>query len=214
MTSMFRFEIMKMKGDLQLQYMLGGIEQSVVFCQSSSRDDVDFWSCPDFCSCSPVGEDDRFLNVKNFMKKHNINNKTFLKLALTYMRGGFPFYDDPGTLIPELKEVLQPYGVMASSHNSRFSFSFKKSTYERLNDFVEANADVIGNTTYNQFLNDYSLTPTDFMILTNTKLNRGYAYLGYDHDASPMFEDLDWLLCENEFYPFKRRGVLLKSIFR
>lgn len=194
MNSLHQDEILKLENtDLQLQYILGSFDPSNCHL---------FWACDIRCSISPVENDERLEQVKAFMAKHNISNLTFLRIAITYLNGRFNSYKgDMGNLIPELGGVLKNYGFLPNT-----SGTFKENDLKErellglLRDQDRNESSAVG-----KLLNNYSLTPTDFMILAKTKVNykfflvRGctktdlYQELIQILDSHNLFESYEWV---------------------
>lgn len=165
MNSLHQDEIIKLENnDLQLQYILGGL-------YPHGGMNCNYWGCDIRCSTQPVEDDEKLKKVKDFIKKHNISNSTFLRLARTYLSGSFNSYKgDFGNLIPELDRAILKYEFKHTNDNSFVENDLKE---RELIELIEIHGNVEG-TTLNDFLKKYSLTQVDFMILAKTSINYKY----------------------------------------
>lgn len=188
MKSLYQSEIIKLEDkDLQLRYILGGMVTSDKTCNCGT-----YWSCDIRCSTTPVEEDEKFKKVKDFINRHNISNETFLRLALTYLRGNFhSFKGDFGTLIPELDRALLDYEF--NHYNGKtIENDLKEKELLELVDKVNGS----NKTSVSAFLVKYSLTPIDFIILAKTSLNYQYS-VGRGFEIKDLPSDLKLILKEN-----------------
>ena len=178
--------------DLQLLYLLGGLNsKEKTVCNANV-----FWGCDIRCSCSPVPDDERIIRVKEFIKKHNISNETFMRLTRTYLCGQFVKYKgEYGELILELDRVLMSYNFIHTPSDKIPAEDLKEKELIKL---VEKYADVEGSK-LNEFLNKYLLTKTDFIVLAKTSINYNYKILrGFK--MSDLSLDLFNLLTEFDLY--------------
>ena len=154
-----------------------------------------YWGCDIKCSTRSVEEDDRFFKVKNFIIKHNISNATFLRLARTYLSNSFMNYDlECSNLILELDAAIREYNFV-HTNNKIEDNDLKEKELLKL---VLREADLEGSK-LNLFLNRYSLTKVDFMILAKTSLNYQFK-IARGFDKSDLFVDLYDILDKNNIY--------------
>ena len=183
---LYNDEIIKLKDKkLQLAYILGGIKtgDNNPYCRR-------FWCCDIRCPCTSVENDERLEKVRSFIERHNISNETFLRLALTYLRGYiYPYKGDLGNLISELDNAILDYNFR---HSAKFQENALKE--KKLIKLVERESEVEG-TQLNNLLTKYSLTPVDFMVLAKTSLNYSYC-VGHGFEIKDLPVDLKNLLRE------------------
>lgn len=150
--------------NLQLRYFLGGfnsVEKKV--CDK-------FWWCDIECSCSPVPDDERLDKVKEFIKKHNISNETFMRLLISRnFNGYFKSYNGNfGEFINELDEIIKEYNIHKFlRHNGNDDYKNGLSE-QRLIEYVNRES-LIDDSLLNKFLSYYQLTLTDFIVLAKTR---------------------------------------------
>lgn len=193
MSSLHQDEIKKLEDkDLQLQYLLGGLNSSEkTACQYNT-----FWGCDIRCSCTPIPNDDRLIKIKKFIEKHNIGNETFMRLVLSYLKGYIVKYNgEYGELILELDRVLMDYKFKHSEVGKVIENDLKE---KELLELIENYGQVDGSL-LNNFLKKYSLTPTDFMVLAKTSINYNFAVIrGFEIKDLPI--DLREILREFDIY--------------
>ena len=150
--------------DLQLMYFLGGLKDMI------NKENCHYWLCDIDCSCNIVPDDESLDAVKNFIKKHNITNERFIKLAYNFLIGAvMKYHGDYSQLFLELEEVLKPYQFTQSNEKKIPDNNFREEELEKLVN----NAYEPGLFIYN-FINKYNLTVEDFIILSKTILNYNF----------------------------------------
>ena len=168
--------------NIQLRYILGGFNsKDHIVCTSNK-----YWSCDVKCGCTPVEYDDKFLRVKDFIRKHNISNSTFLRLLLTYINGYF--YIDKkykSKLIRELESIVEDYNLECIN-------DFKEDNFEGM-DILKQITELKGYETLKEFFVKYSLTIEDFITLAKTSLHHNYR-VGRSFDVRDLPADLIQLL--------------------
>lgn len=168
MDSLHRDEIKCLEDkDLQLQYLLGGLNTS----EKTSCDYNSFWDCDLRCSCNPIPNDERLEKIKDFKNKHNISNETLMRLVLSYLKGYLIKYNgEYGELILDLDKVLIGYNFNHSTIGKVVENDLKE---KELLELFEKYGQVEGSS-LNNFLKKYSLTKTDFMVLAKTSINYNF----------------------------------------
>lgn len=144
--------------DLQLRYYLGGLKR----IRDGENQSCSYWACDINCSCSEVPDDERLIEVKNFIKKHNITNERFIKLSYWHLAGAVMKYKGScSPLFLELENALKPYNF---THTNRVEIPD--------NDFREKELEtVVNNSAVKVYCAKYELDPTDFISLAKTSLN-------------------------------------------
>ena len=188
---LYQDDIIKLKDkDLQLRYILGGLyPHGGMNCNR-------YWGCDIKCSTLPVLDDINLEMVKMFIKKHNISNGTFLRLARTYLSGAFNPYDgDYGNLIYELDNVLMRYNFVHTDSDKIPDNDLKEKELLKL---IAKQSNVEG-TKLNKFLRKYSLTNVDFMILAKTSINYQFK-IARGFETTDLSNDLYSILDDNGMY--------------
>jgi len=162
--------------DLQLRYYLGGLKM----ISDGENHLCNYWTCDINCSCSEVPNDERLIEVKNFIKKHNITNERFLKLSYWYLVGAVMKYKGScSPLFLELENVLKPY-------------NFTHTDYGEIpdNDFREKELETIVNeSAVKVYCTKYGLDPTDFISLAKTSLNYRFYLLQVAKNPNDTFSN-------------------------
>jgi len=193
MNSLHQDEIRELEDkDLQLQYLLGGLNTS----EKTACGYNAFWNCDIRCSCNPIPNDDRLAKIKEFRNKHNISNETFMRLVLSYLKGSLVKYNgEYGELILDLDKVLRSYNFKHSTIGKVVENDLKE---KELLELLVKYGQVEGSS-LNNFLKRYSLTPTDFMVLAKTSINYNFKILrGFEIKDLPV--DLKNVLEEFDLY--------------
>ena len=156
-------DITKLKDkDLQLKYILGGLK----FIRDGNIR-CNYWTCDINCSCNKVEEDEKFIKIKKFIKKHNLTNERFAKLTYNYLVGAIMKYNGSYTpLFTELYEVIKTYNFPASKKYKIEDIGYKEKEFEEY--LYGHNNDLITD-----YINKYSLTREDVMALIKTYVNGG-----------------------------------------
>ncbi len=194
MNNLTQTEIRELEDkDLQLMYMLGSL---YTFYPSEGIECDRFWVCNVRCRRNPVENDERLEKIKSFIKKHNISNSTFLRLARTYLTGSINSYKgNYGSLIPELDLVLKDYNF---THTNYWSFKENDLKEKELIELIERERNLQGSN-LNNFLKNYSLTMVDFIILAKTSINHAFRVVkGFER--TDLSQDLNNLLESNNLY--------------
>lgn len=182
---MKKSEVRKLEDkDLQLRYLIGGLINTV------NEDYCNYWKCDINCSCDIVPDDERLEAVKKFIKKHNITNERFIKLAYNFLVGAvMKYHDEYSQLFLELEEVLKPYQFNQSFRNEIPNNSLKEKELEKLVSSAHENDSIVG-----VFIKKYNLTAEDFIVLTKMTLNyRMHAmYVTDTHDT--FFEEIQGII--------------------
>ncbi len=154
--------------DLQLRYYLGGLTKE------GENQLCDYWRCSIDCSCSTVPDDERLVEVKNFINTHNLTNECFLRLSYCFLKGCIMKYK--GTYSPffiELEKVIKPY-----------NFVYTKSFEIPDSDFREKELEnIVNDPIVKEYCSKYQLTVTDFIILAKTSIN--YNFYGVKTKKNP-----------------------------
>jgi len=191
--SLYQKEILELDDkDLQLRYLLGGLNSSTNLSCDANR----FWSCDVKCSCTPIPDDDRLLRIKEFVSSHNISNETFIVLLQGYLRGSIVSYKGNfGCLLRELESVVLDYGF---NYSSVFSLEENDLGERELLELIRRDS-VKSGSKLNVLLEKYSLAPIDFMVLAKTSLNYNFINI---HGSEPkdLRADLISLLSEYNLY--------------
>lgn len=159
---MKKSEVKKLEDkDLQLRYFLGGLQTM------TNNEYCHYWLCDINCSCNIVPDDERLDAVKKFIKKHNITNERFVKLAYNFLIGTtMKYHGNYSQLFLELEKVLKPYQFTQSNRKEIPDNNFREEELEKLVNSAYEPDSIIGN-----FIKKYNLTVDDFIILSKIILN-------------------------------------------
>lgn len=166
--------------NLQLRYFLGGLQTM------NNNEYCHYWLCDINCSCNIVPEDDRLEAVKSFIKKHNITNERFLKLAYNYLTGSIMKYKgNYSKLFIELDEVLKPYQFNPSYNHKIPDNDFRE---KELEEIVFDSKDLF----VKKYIEKYNLTEEDFITLAKTSINHNIYGLRLSNQDTFMTEITDF----------------------
>ena len=144
--------------DLQLRYYLGGLK----LISDGKNQLCHYWTCDTDCSCSAVPNDERIVEVKKFINKHNITNERFIKLSYCFLIGAVMKYKGMySPLFIELEKVVEP-----------FHFTHEKYGEIPDNDFREKELEnIVNDLSVKEYCSKYQLDVTDFITLAKMSIN-------------------------------------------
>lgn len=175
---MRRSEIEKLEDkDLQLRYYLGGLRHNM-----SNDNECIYWRCDIDCGCPKLNDDIDLTGVKDFIKKHNITNERFLRLAYNHLAGNYVYYhNEPSEILVELEEVLKPF-LFNKWEKKTDNTLYDKKLEELINDVKNPHAFYVEDI--RDFIDKYNLTDNDFITLAKTWINHRWVGLVNHYDSS------------------------------
>ena len=162
--------------DLQLRYYLGGLK---LICDGENQL-CDYWTCNINCSCSDVPDDERIVEVKKFINKHNITNERFIKLSYWFLVGSVMKYKGAySPLFVELDKVIEPFQFTHTKNGEIPDSSFREKTLENI-----ANEPIV-----KEYCSKYQLDIEDFIVLAKMSLNYHFYKLQVAKNPNDTFSD-------------------------
>lgn len=144
--------------DLQLRYYLGGLK----LINDGENTLCNYWTCDIDCSCTAVANDEKFVEVKKFINKHNLTNERFIRLSYCLLMNSVIKYKGKySPFFTELENVIEPY-----------NFTHTRSNNKQDNDFREKELENIANEPIvRKYCSKYQLDTIDFIVLAKMSIN-------------------------------------------
>ncbi len=160
--------------DLQLRYYLGGLK----LISDGENQLCNYWTCDINCSCSDVPNDERIIEVKNFINKHNITNERFIKLSYCLLIGAIMKYKGAySPLFIELEKVLEPFQFIHARYGKIPDSDFREKELEN----------IVSDPDVKEYCSKYQLDTTDFIILAKTSINNNFHRLEVAKNPNDVF---------------------------